>query len=29
MKVFYLGSIEKKDPGKGLNKIEIRFTEMK
>ena len=29
MTVLYLGSIEKKDPGKGLNKIELRFAKMK
>ena len=29
MKVLYFGSMEKKNPGKGLNKIELRFAEMK
>ena len=29
MKVLYLRSNEKKNPGKNLNKIETRFTEWK
>ena len=29
MKVLYLGSNEKKNPGKELNKIEARFSKRK